>query len=544
MGVHNEVMEVPSNELFELRQQAGYWRSQHGSAAKRASIMAARAAELEGMVKALKASLLEMAEEQEELKARIAWLERQVFGAKGEQSKDGDAGSGEGETSDEASSSRGARGAGRKRGQQPGKKSAGRKSHPELPAEEIVHDIVEPERCCPNCGQAFDDFPGTEDSEVIHWEVRLVRRIHRRKRYRRTCNCPDVPGVITAPVPPKLFPKGKFTTEFWVRILEQKYRFQIPLHRTLKMLEAEGARLPQGTITDGLKRIAGLIQPLYARILEHSRAAGHWHMDETRWQVFEEVEGKKGSRWWLWIVVTHDTCVYLLDPTRSGSVPSNFLGEEPKGVISADRFSAYKTLLSSLLLIAFCWAHVRRDFCRIRDGYPKLHGWAVAWVKRIDALFHVNAKRSAAKPGAEAFCEHDQALREQMDAMARLRDDQLVGELQTPARKALKSMKNHWDGLSIFVDNPTIPMDNNRAERGIRNPVIGRKNYYGSGTVWSGMLSVMLFSLFQTLEINQIDSHAFLLSYFEACARNKGHPPEDLDDFVPWHLCQHNQEIA
>ena len=36
------------------------------------------------------------------------------------------------------------------------------------------------------------------------------------------------------PVPPKLFPKGKFTAEFWVRILEQKYRFQIPLHRTLR----------------------------------------------------------------------------------------------------------------------------------------------------------------------------------------------------------------------------------------------------------------------------------------------------------------------
>ena len=543
--MHNEGMEVPDNEFFELRQQAGYWREQHGRAAKRAAGLEARAAELEGIVKALKASLVELAAEKEELEARIAWLERQVFGAKEEQSKDGDAGSVAGGTTAEASSSMGARGAGRKRGQQPGKKSSGRKSHPELPVEEIVHDVAERERCCRKCGLAFDDFPGTEDSEVIHWEVRLVRRIHRRKRYRRTCTCPGVPGVITAPVPPKLFPKGKFTTAFWVRILEQKYRFQIPLHRTLKMLEAEGARLSQGTITDGLKRITGLIQPLYARILEHSRGAGHWHMDETRWRVFEEVEGKKGPHWWLWIVVTHDTCVYLLDPTRSGAVPRNFLGEQPKGVISADRYSAYKSLLSSLLLIAFCWAHVRRDFCRIRDGYPKLHGWAAAWVKRIDALFHVNAKRGAAQPGAETFCEHDQALREQMDAMAQLRDDQLAGEaLETAAHKALASMKNHWDGLSIFVDNPNIPMDNNRAERGLRNPVIGRKNYYGSGAVWSGMLSVMLFTLFQTQEMNHLDPHAFLLSYFEACARNQGHPPEALDDFVPWRLRQQNQEAA
>lgn len=538
-------MDVPDHEIFDLRQQAGYWRAQHARAAQRVCALESSAADFEGVVRALKVSLVESAKEKEVLEARIAWLERQVFGAKGEQSKEDGGGSAEGATSVGAASETVARRAGRKRGQQPGKKSAGRQCHSELPAEEFVHDVAELERCCPKCGLAFNDFPGTEDSEEIHWDVRVVRRIHRRKRYRRACNCPGVPGIITAPVPPKLFPKGKFTAEFWVRILEQKYRFQIPLHRTLKMLEAEGARLAQGTITDGLKRIAELVQPLYARILEHSRRADHWHMDETRWMVFEEVEGKKGHRWWLWIVVTRDTCVYLLDPTRSGAVPKNFLGDKPEGVISADRYSAYKPLLSSLLFIAFCWAHVRRDFCCIRDGYPKLRDWAAAWVERINALFHGNAQRVAAQTGAGTFCEHDQALREQMDALARLRDEQLANDaLEPAARKALESMKNHWEGLSIFVDKPNIPMDNNRAERGIRNPVIGRKNYYGSGAVWSGLLSVMLFTIFQTLEMNHIDPHAFLLSYFEACARNKGHPPEHLDDFVPWQARPQNEEAA
>ena len=251
-------MEVPAHEFFNLRQQAGYWRAQHARAAQRASDFKARAEELEGMVKALKAALVESTKEKEEHEARIAFLERQVFGAKGEQSKDDGAGSGEGEPSGGASSDMGVRGGGRKRGQQRGKKSAGRRSHPELPAEEILHDLPELDRCCPKCGLAFDDFPGTEDSEEIHWEVHVTRKVHRRKRYRRACKCPGVPGIITAPVPPKLFPKGKFSTEFWVRILEQKYRFQIPLHRTLKMLEAEGARLAQGTITDGLKRVGEL----------------------------------------------------------------------------------------------------------------------------------------------------------------------------------------------------------------------------------------------------------------------------------------------
>ena len=543
LSVYDVGMEVPDSEYFDLRQQAGYWRAQHARAVQRVSALENRATEAEGMVRALKAALAASAKEKEVLEARIAWLERQVFGDKSEQSKkDVDA---SGEDDGGRSSSKDTPTEGRKRGQQRGKKSAGRRCHPELPSELFVHDLPELERCCGQCGLPFVDFPGTEDSEEIDWDVRLVRRVHRRKRYRRGCKCAGVPGIITAPVPPKLFPKGKFTAEFWVRLLEQKYRFQIPLHRTLKMLEAEGARFAQGTITDGLKRMAELIQPLYALILERGRGASHWHMDETRWQVFEEVEGKTGYRWWLWIVVTADTCVYLLDPTRSGAVPRNFLGENPEGVISADRYSAYKALLSSLLFIAFCWAHVRRDFCRIRDGYPKLHAWGAAWVERIDALFHDNAQRVAARTDAEVFREHDQALREKMDAMAQLRDEQLAdGTLKPVARKALESMKNHWDGLSIFVDKPDIPMDNNRAERGIRNPVTGRKNYYGSGAVWSGMLSVMLFTLFQTLEMNHIDPHKFLLSYFEACARNKGQPPENLDGFVPWRSRQAEEEAA
>ena len=194
-------MAARCNEFFELRQQAQYWRTMHARAAQRASVCRRKAAQLEGIVQALKAALAQSAEDHEVLKARIAWLERQVFGIKGEQTKDSGARPGEGGPSDGAPSTTAAQGAGRRRGQQPGRRSAGRQRHAELPAEEIVHDLGELERCCPKCGLPFDDFPGTEDSEEIHWEVRVVRRVHRRKRYRPTCKCPGVPGIITAPLP-------------------------------------------------------------------------------------------------------------------------------------------------------------------------------------------------------------------------------------------------------------------------------------------------------------------------------------------------------
>ena len=197
----------------------------------------------------------------------------------------------------------------------------------------------------------------------------------------------------------------------------EKFLFQRPLYRIGQRLALEGLSVSQGTLTGGLHRIGVLIQPLYGRILERSRAASHWQMDETRWLVFAEVEGKEGHQWWLWVVVTADTCVYLLDPSRSAEVPRNHLGETAEGIINADRFSAYKAL-GDKIRIAFCWSHIRRDFVRIRDGYEKLHGWAEEWVDRVNALFEQHRQRLAVGGQTEAFARADQELRATVTAMA------------------------------------------------------------------------------------------------------------------------------
>ncbi len=241
-----------------------------------------------------------------------------------------------------------------------GAKGNGRKPRTRLRAEEITHDLADAKKCCPDCGKFLEPFPGTEDSNEIHWEVRFVRRIHKRKRYRPTCQCKAVPGIVTAPCPPKLIPKGMFSCEFWVEVLLNKFLHGMALYRVIKMLEAENLYVSQGTLTGALKRIGELVQPPYARILERARAARHWHMDETRWMVFEELAGKAGHRWWLWVIATADTCAYIVDPSRSARVPKDFLGENAAGIISADRYSVYKAL-GAMILIAYCWVHVRRD---------------------------------------------------------------------------------------------------------------------------------------------------------------------------------------
>ena len=102
--------------------------------------------------------------------------------------------------------------------------------------------------------------------------------------------------------------------------------------------------------------------------------------------------------------------------------------------------------------------------------------------------------------------------------------------------KILTSLKNHWKGLSVFVEHPAVPMDNNHAEKSIRNPVTGRKNFYGSGSLWSSQLAAIMFSIFQTLVLWRINCNHWLRAYLTACAENHGKAPKDLSYFLPWKM--------
>jgi len=525
--------ETPT-EIVELRRQANFWRAQHQRAVQREAAWREKAGQWERITREQQAVIRDLTGQIEALKAKLALLSRQVFGEKSEKTEEPQ----EGQQTEAVSASEASGLPQRRRGKQRGAKGYGRRRRTNLPAVQTVHDLPQAQRRCPICGKPFLLFPGTEDSEEVDWEVHIVRRLHRRLRYLKSCSCQGGSRIVSAPGPAKLIPKGMFSVGFWVRLLMEKYLFQRPLHRTLRMLSLEGLDVSQGTLTGALRRIGELVQPLYALILERNRSASHWHMDETRWMVFAETQGKESHRWWLWVSVTRDTCVYLLDPSRSAQVPRRHLGETATGIISADRYSAYKAL-GEKLRVAFCWTHLRRDYLRIHDGYRKLRQWAEGWLQHINGMFACNARRLAVRSDPEAFALEDQRLREAAATMAEKREAELAEQsLHSAQRKALLSMREHWEGLLLFIDNPDIPMDNSESERRLRDPVVGRKNYYGSGAVWSGMLAAMLFTVMQTLLLNQLSPRAWLTAYLQACAEAGGKAPQSIESFLPWRLSE------
>jgi len=517
-------VEALRNEVRRLREEvefwkaeshkhfcdAQYWRAQHQRALDR---------------------IAQRDQEMDRLKAEVRRLRQQLFGRKTEKGKAEPVPQGLKQAS-----------SGRRRGQQPGGAGHGRRDHSHLPAVVTPVDLPADERCCPRCHQPYAEFPGTEDSETIEIHVRAHRRVIRRKRYRRTCSCPDVPGIITAPAPSRLFAKGMVGISVWVMVLLDKFLFYRPTHRLLEDLRTYGVDLPAGTLTDGLKRFVPLLEPIYAGIIAESRRGVLWSADETRWMVFVQIEQKIGYRWYLWAFQSATAIAFELDPSRSHRVPDGHFQGVEGGILLVDRYCGYKAMelvKEGTILLAFCWAHVRRDFVGVGKSWPKLAAWALECLLEIRQLYHLNRQRLRCRQDPAAFAAHDQRLREAVEAMAAKRDGELGRQDLHPAcRKTLESLSEHWKGLTLFVEHPDVPMDNNRTERTERGPVVGRKNYYGSGALWSGKLAAMLFSVFATLKLYRINPRQWLTAYLEACAAAGGKAPENAASFLPWNMSE------
>jgi transposase len=499
-------------ENLELRQQVGYWRSRHRDALGRITAWEQTVAQLEGEKRQLQADLFGRRSEAHSRNDRSHDLEDPQDDSLGPQ---------------------------RKRGQQPENPGPKRRDYSPLPVREEVLELP-PEHCvCPRCGQPLRRLSDTEDSEQIEIEVRAYRRRIRRRRYQRTCTC-DGRNTLTAPSPPKLIPKARYGLSVWVEILLDKYFSYRPTERLLASWRLLGLDLAPGTVTDGLQRLEVLLRPIYEALVERNPQGDLHQGDETRWRVFIAWEGKEGYGWWLWVVLGPDTVIYLLEVSRSHTVPENHYRAESRGVLVVDRYAAYKAMSwvqDGVVVLAFCWSHVRRDFIRVGKGWPELKTWALEWLRRIRVLYRLNNSRLAVQKDAAAFGEADGGLRQAVAEMKTQSETELArADLATPCRKVLESLQEHWEGLTRFVDDPRIPMDNNASERQARGPAVARKNFYGSGSEWSGRLAAALFSIFATLSRWMLNPRKWLTWYFEHCAAAGGQVPKDIQQFLPWKL--------
>jgi len=504
--------------------------------------------------------------ELERLRADFAVLQRLLFGRSSEKSRpeppaDGGDGDAAGEDGQGQGRDRGS-GTGKKRG--PGAR-AGRRDYSHLPRFEVFWDFPGGGYCCPECGEPFTPLGDHWSGEQLDWRVIVRLAAHCRRRYRRACAC-RVPATVMAPGPPRAIGKGLFTSAFIAMLLTERFAAGRSMNSLVTGLGRQGAEISPATLSGTCAQAGALLAPLAGAITERSRGSWHLHADETTWRVFAPRGGDGPAKWWLWVFIGPDTVCFVMDPSRSGAVLARHAGIDEKTgqltagedggprrlVISSDFYAVYQSAGKKAdgLVNLYCWAHLRRHVVRAGDANPvQLGHWTDAWLGRIRDLYSAHDELMAAWQDAAAPAPRGkQAAAARLDAAYAAWDDAItvIDEarkkqmqapgLAQPAKKALATLDREWDGLTAHRDYPVVSLDNNKAERTIRGPVITRKNAGGSRNGDAAQNAAVIWTVTATAQMADLNILTYLTAYLDECGRNGGKPltGQALERFLPW----------
>ena len=207
----------------------------------------------------------------------------------------------------------------------------------------------------------------------------------------------------------------------------------------------------------------------------------------------------------MWVISNRLSSYYFFKPTRSAKVLTEKL-RGYSGPVVTDALETYNAVLDEAKIPhAYCWAHARREFFKIESHDPSV----APILDLIDELFKIERE-------AKDFAEL-KLLRETRSAPVVERLKMLLLEEHprsregSQKRKAIQYITKRWPGFEMFINDARVPLSNNEAERTIRHAVMGRKNYYGSGSYTGAQTAATLFTIIESCKKNDLDPRTYLL---------------------------------
>lgn len=422
----------------------------------------------------------------------------------------------------------------------------GRKALPEsLPRVEIIHDIGEDEKRC-GCGRDLVCI-GPEVSEkldIIPAQIRVIR--HVRPKYAcRGCEGSESEGptVKIAPPPAQMIAKGIASEGLLAYLLTAKFCDALPFYRQEKIFSSRfDVKIPRATMCSWAMAVGRRCEPLMGLLRDEIRAGPLVRCDETPLQVLNEPGREATTKSYMWLFhggpPDGPSVVYLYHPTRSGSVPLQYL-EGYEGYVQTDGYTAYEELGKQPgITHAGCMAHVRRKFHEVTKASKKAKSAHVA-------LAYIRQLYSIERKAKEMELDHRQlkALR-QAESLPVLQGfkvwlDERVKQVLPSSLlgKAIAYARGQWDRLLVYVEDGILSPDNNVAENAIRPFCVGRKNWLFNYHPPGAAASATIFSLIETAKGNGLEPYRYLRTLFQRLPA-LGPEPElhDLRALLPQYI--------
>lgn len=425
--------------------------------------------------------------------------------------------------------------AGRSRADRPCKINRG-----SLPAHlERIEQVVDVEevdgvRACPCCGGALHQIGEdvAERLDVVPTTFRVLV-IHRPRYGCRACES----AVVQAPAPARIVEGGIPTEALIAQVLVSKYADHLPLYRQAQIYARQGIQLDRSTLADWVGRAAWYLRPLRDHVLERLRRSTRLFADETTAPVLDPGRGrtKIGQIWAYarddrpWGGNDPPMVAYVYAADRKADRPDAHLGDFT-GILQVDGYGGYAALARrrQLVSLAFCWAHARRKFYELADSSPV----ATEVLRRIALLYAIEDEVRGSPAEQRRAVRHDRSrvivddLRQYLEA----RNRQVSAK--SKLGEAIRYTLTRWDGLTRFLDDGRIDLDNNVVERSIRPLALNRKNALFAGSDEGGDNWAVIATLIENCKLSGIDPHAWLADALTKLAN--GHPANGVGDLMPW----------
>lgn len=425
-----------------------------------------------------------------------------------------------------------------------------------VPRQRVEHDLPEEQKACACCGQQRARI-GEEISEQIDY-VPASATILEHVRFKYACkHCQE--NVTTAPKPPQPIEKGLPTAGFLAHVAICRFVDHLPYYRQEGIWARLGIDLSRKTMSGWMAECASLLTPIYERMAERIKLSRVIHVDATTLPV--QAPGKTKTAYLSPYIGDADHPLTVFDYTedykRDG--PRKFL-KGYRGYLQADAHSTYDELYKSgdIFEVA-CWAHARRKFFDAKTSDPARAHVAMAMIGELykverEATEHLNkAVAQAMENGGDvvaaraAAYAHRHELRQarsvpMLDKIKQWLDEEVKNVLpKSPMGQAIGYLLNHWPAFRRYTEQGYLAIDNNIAERAIKNVVIGRKGWMFAGSDEGGRTAAIFFSLTVTckhLGINPFDYLRDVFTRLPVLATEVGgrehlptHPA--LDDLLP-----------
>ncbi len=424
--------------------------------------------------------------------------------------------------------------------QKPGKAPAARKRRinrgalpKDLPREDVVIDLAD--KNCPCCGglriKIGED--ASERLDMIPARFRVI--VTRRPKYAcRACEG----EVAQAPAPERLIESGVPTEGLVAAVVIAKYADHLPLYRQVQIYARQGVELDRSTLADWSGRAAFALRPVHERLFEILKESVKLFADETRAPVLDpgRRKTKTGQLWAYardnrpWGDPEPPGVAYVYEPDRKHERPAVHLSGFG-GILQVDGYGAYKALADKgQARLAFCWAHVRRKFFEIQAATPA--PIAAEALARIGALYAVEREIRGLSADSRRSVRHARA-KSILEAMKPWLEAKLAAVSgKSTIAEAIRYALSRWAGLTRYLDDGRIEIDNNVVERAMRPIALGRKNHLFAGSDEGGRHWAVHASLIETAKMNDLDPQAYLADVLAKIAGR--HPMSRIDELLPW----------